>query len=508
MAHQVFPAGSRPLASICVMLVLPTTLVAADVIVVCPPQFRDALSPWVEHRRDQGLSVETIDSHRDADALAGRIRNAASPQTRFVVLLGDAPTMGQPCDPETQVPLHYRPTTVSAQYGSTPLLSTDGCYGDLDGDGHPDAAVGRLPVDTPAELKRLIARIIAHESSRDFGAWRNRVNLIGGVGGFGPLIDSTIETATRTIVTATLPRDTCVHVAHASPGHPFFPSIPFTTAVLQRYREGCRFWVYAGHGLVTELDRVPPGTGTSILDCTSVRKLERPLGASPIALLLACYSGAVDGPQDSLAEEMLRCDGGPIAILAGSRVTMPYGNTLTAMGMIHAVYTEQSPRLGTAWLRAAQQMHQEQVTDSSPTRAMIDALAGMFSPKGTKLVEERREHLMLYNLIGDPTLQLHHPQTAQVEVTSGHAPGEDIHLSVTSPLDGQLTISLELPLGSGKGSDPNDVTLASLTAAVFADQPTEHTLRLPTGVDGPILVRAMIAGETGWATGSARTIVH
>jgi len=486
----------------------PLALSAADVVVVCPQSFRAAVGDWVQHRRDEGLSVQIIESDRDADKLTAAIRGTARQRTDFVVLIGDAPTMGQPCDPLKQVPVHYRPTTVSAEYGSTPLLSSDGCYGDFDGDGNPDAAVGRLPVDTPAELTRLIERIIAHESSRNFGSWRNRVNLVGGVGGFSPLIDNTIETATRTIVTSALPGETCVCVAHASPGHKFFPRQPFTTAVLDRYQQGCRFWVYAGHGLITELDRVPPRTGKPILDCESVNRLDRPLGNSPVALLLACYSGAVDGPRDSLAEEMIRCDGGPIAVLGGSRVTMPYGNTITAVGMIKAVYADRAPRLGTAWLRTVQQMYQEQIEDSSTTRVMIEALAGMFSPKGTKLLDERREHLLLYNLIGDPTLKLHHPRTAEVAVASGHAPDEAIRVDVTSPIDGQLTISLDRPLGSGTGDDPHDLTVASITTATVADKSVEHSFQLPSELRGPITVRVFVEGESAWATGSARTIIR
>ena len=35
---------------------------------------------------------------------------------------------------------------------AAPSLASDAPYGDLDDDGVPDVAVGRLPVDTPQEL--------------------------------------------------------------------------------------------------------------------------------------------------------------------------------------------------------------------------------------------------------------------------------------------------------------------------------------------------------------------
>ena len=62
-------------------------------------------------------------------------------------------------------------------------------YGDFNRDSIPDAAVGRLPVDSASQLRNWISRIRARESSDDFGSWRSRVQVIGGVGGFGKLAD-------------------------------------------------------------------------------------------------------------------------------------------------------------------------------------------------------------------------------------------------------------------------------------------------------------------------------
>ncbi len=406
------------------------------------------------------------------------------------------------------MPIHYARTTVSARYGSTPTLSSDLAYGDFNNDATPDAVVGRLPVDDPDELRRLIDRIVAHEGSRDFGPWRSRVDLIGGVGGFGPMIDSTIETATRTIITGTLPSETNATIAHASPGHRYFPKQQFTDAVVDRYQQGSRFWVYAGHGQITELDRVPARTGIPILDSDSVKRLNRPKGASPIALILACYSGAIDAPKDSIAEEMIRNDGGPIAVLAGSRVTMPYGNTTAAVGMINAVYAQKLPRLGEAWLSALTEMHREPTGDQSSTRVMVDAMATIFSPKGASLVNERREHMLLYNLLGDPTLRLHHPQSVQVTVPPGCKVGETIEVTAVSPLAGDITVSLDRPIGAVIAGDPNQTSIASMKTQVVPAKSAKLRFKIPADTTGPIVVRAMVAGETTWAAGAARTIVR
>lgn len=506
------------------VLVSDAFVLATDVVVVCPPMFRPAMMPWMEYRREEGLSVTVIDSQATAAALTQSIRQAADDSTAYIVLVGDAPAIGTACHPARQIPVGYHATTVTAAYGSTPMMSSDLGYGDTDGDGVPDASVGRLPVDTPEELESAVAKILAYETSDDFGAWRSEVQLVGGVGGFGMMVDAAIESVTRTVVTGVLPPAIRTHVAYASVGHPFCPvdkdcTHEFSDAIIGNYSRGARFWVYAGHGQVTELDRFPQvALGKPILDGDNVNRLSRPGGGAPIALLLACYTGAIDATEDSFAEKFWLADGGPVAVIAGSRVTMPYGNATAAVGLIDGVFDQQLSRLGDAWRGTLADMHRDTTTDQTgaPTmsadratsRVMIDALATMISPAGTKLIDERREHMRLYNLIGDPTMNLHHPQPLDVRVQNSYASGEDIGVSVTSPIDGQLTVSIDRPLGAITRGDPNDVRVASITMDVVAGVATLPTFQLSPGTIGPMIVRASVAGQRSWASGGVQTILR
>ena len=487
-----------------------TEVSAADVIVVCPELFREALVPWVQHRRDEGLTIDIIGSHANIHALRRSLKQTADDTTGYVVLVGDAPTIGTLCDPSRQVPATYLPTNVTAAWGSTPTLLSDMLLGDFDGDSLPDAVVGRLPVDRPDQLHKLVKRIIAQDNSTDFGPWRGNVQLTGGVGGFGALADATIESVTRTVVTNVLPLETRTSVIYASPGHAFCPvNDSFTDAVLRRYGRGSRFWVYAGHGQITELDRVPPSAdGVPVLDAESVKRLTCPVGRAPIAVMLACYTGAIDAPRDSLAEQMLFADGGPIAVFAGSRVTMPYGNTTAAIGLIEGVFGDKLPRLGDAWLSALRQMHQESVPQNSNTRVMIDALASIISPAGTSLVAERREHMGLYNLLGDPTLRMHQPLPLVVQVAAAHDPGQPITLEIKSPIDGRLTVTFDKPLGGVTEGDPNQTTVASMETMVENDRVSQPRMVLPANISGPIIIRAIVSGEKSWATAAVRTLLR
>lgn len=499
---------------------VPTSAIAADVVVVCPGPWTQHLAPWMEHRAGQGISCVVISPQPNARETRSAIQRAASDETQYVLIVGDAPAIGTTADLTCQVPIHYQPTTVTAAWHSTPTLSTDLPYGDRDGDGRTDWAVGRLPVDDARQLRDAISKIIQHETSEDFGDWRSRVSLVGGVGGFGPLIDTAIESVTRTIVTGVLPGHAKTHVRFGSPGHAFYPKTgPFTQAVLNDYSGGSRFWVYAGHGQVTELDRVPQtAAGIPVLDGDSAKQLISAEGRYPIALILACFTGAMDASEDSIAEKMWLQGGGPIAVIAGCRVTMPYGNTSAAVGLIDAVYQQKKPRLGDAWLSSIQSMQEESIQQDqdagvgeapvSTSQTLINTLAMLVSPAGSDLVAERHEHTKLYNLIGDPTLTLAHPETIELSVSPGYDPATPIQMKLQSPIDGSMTISLDRPLGTATDGDPNELTVASLTMDVVAGNPIRSAILPPADVVGPIVLRVHVAGQGCWATGTAKTMVR
>ena len=73
---------------------------------------------------------------------------------------------GQAADP-------LPPLMTSTPYG---LYSSDGGYADVDGDGRPDVALGRIPAATAEEADAYIDQVIAYEAS--FGLWQRRVLLL------------------------------------------------------------------------------------------------------------------------------------------------------------------------------------------------------------------------------------------------------------------------------------------------------------------------------------------
>lgn len=495
----------------------------ADAVVVCPSAFRDAVAPWVARRTADGLSVRVVDSAASSAEVLQQIGQAASVEkTRFIVLVGDC-TVGRSdggSDPRFEVPTLHQAAGVTAAWGTTPQLPGDTFYGDLDADGLPDAVVGRIPVDSPQQLDAYIQRIVAYEDSTDFGSWRQRVLFTAGVGGFGFLADAAIESVTRSMITGSLPASTRTHVTYASPTSPFNPGLDrFHEAVLQQYASGARFWVYAGHGWITELDRVPQTkAGRAVLTVNDMDRLQLNGAPPPIALMFACYTGAFDANQDCLAEHMVLADEGPIAVLAGSRVTLPYGNAAVATGLIRAVYENRSERLGDAWLTSLRELATLSKNDAelSKRRAVIDTLAGLISPTAADLPAERREHMQLYNLLGDPTLRLRHPETVAIEVDGKAAQGDTIEIRGQTPLAGPLSITLHRAIGSlPPGTTPDQrYRLANQTEITRVELDVETAgafqtrLTLPADSAGTLHIIAHIKNADRYAVGDARILVY
>ena len=257
-----------------------------------------------------------------------------------------------------------------------------------------------------------------------------------------------------------------------------------------------------------------------MLDSQDVTLLERPASAAPIALLLACYTGAYDARVDCLAERMVKAEGGPIAVLAGSRVTMPYGNAVAAQGLIHAVYQQRSPTLGAAWLAAQQEL--ATASSDSPAlakrRQLVDLLASILSPDSELLPGERLEHARIYNLLGDPLLRIRHPEPLQLEVPRVVEQGAAFQIRGTSPCSGKLHVTLcHLP-----GAVPIDAELSQseryeqancldiTSHEIPAHNGGEFELRVdvPPELVGRVRVIARVENKDGWATAASSLLIR
>lgn len=505
---------------------------APDTVVVCTAAWREALRPWVERRTEQGHRLAFVSNELSAEEIRATVRGTAKEgKLKYLVLVGDA--LPRPSfDAELRarsIPTHFAKAKINVKFGSEPEIPTDNWYADLDDDGVPELAVGRLTADSSEELAAIVKKILAYESSAGYGAWRQKVNLVAGVGGFGPVVDSTIEMAAKRFLTEGIPAAFDTTMTYGSWRSPYCPDPrKFHATTVDRLNEGCLFWVYIGHGQKTFLDQVRvPGSMHHILACEDIGKLKCRHGA-PIALFLACYTGAFDQPVDCLAEEMLRTEGGPVAIYSGSRVTMPYAMAVMGTEMLDEYFQRRPDTLGDVLLAAKRRMAAEPKSEEqSFNRRLLDGLASLLSPHDN-LAGERAEHLLLFNLIGDPLLKLDHSQAMSVKTADETTAGEKLSVSGECPISGRCTIELvcrrDLLRFSPPPREQFDRTAEGLAKLMetyrqandsrWATQVVDirngkfsTDIAVPADCRGPCHVRVYVEGKDASAMGAANVFV-
>ena len=139
---------------------------------------------------------------------------------------------------------------------------------------------------------------------------------------------------------------------------------------------------------------------------------------------------------------------------------------------------------------------------------MIDALATLISPAGTRLPDERREHMLLYNLLGDPTFQLGHPEPLKLGCSTSDLDPGHLQVTITSPISGDLMITVDRPLGAVQSGDANNTLVVQTETTAVADQEKIVELGIPAETVGPIVVRAMVSGTDAWASSALKTILN
>jgi hypothetical protein len=528
----------------------PTEIAKPDVLVVCPSDFLGELKPWIAHRSADGHTVKVISNLAIAEEIRSKIKSqhAISP-LKAVLLIGNAPgpaikvgggssTSNAPplaAEPKpTETPTFFKAAKVNVLWGSEPEIATDFPYSDLDGDSLGDVAVGRLPAKTAAELKVMIDKIIRYETEAPKLQWAKRVNVVAGVGDFGLLADRVLEMATKWFLVEAIPAGYEVTATYGSWRSPFCPDPrQFEATAVERMNEGCLFWVYIGHGQRQYLAPVNAGGKRyRVLDNNSAPKVKIRAGGS-INLFLACYVAAFDGEKDCLGEALLKQPAGPVAVLGGSRVTMPYAMGVMSNAMLDGYFVKQQKTLGDLVLSAKDDLVSEPEAEeqASQRRAYLDALAATLSPSKKMLAEERREHTLLFNLLGDPLLKLPRSQAAKVELENDVVDGgEKLAITLNCPIDGECELELVRrrdgihddfqTRGLFEGDDVSlaayqkdynavhDRTIARGKFSVQADKPLQTSLSIPVDARGLYVVRASINGKQHTAIGAADVTVH
>jgi hypothetical protein len=142
------------------------SLRSADYLVLTHGRFAAAAARLAQAKAAAGLRPAVVDVERvydrysagvvEARAIAAYLREVARPGLKAVVLLGDASL--DPLDHTGFGAASFVPSLV-AWDGELGRVPSENLYADLDGDGRPDLAIGRLPAASEEEADALVAKV-------------------------------------------------------------------------------------------------------------------------------------------------------------------------------------------------------------------------------------------------------------------------------------------------------------------------------------------------------------
>jgi hypothetical protein len=219
-------------------------------------------------------------------------------------------------------------------------------------------------------------------------------------------------------------------------------------------------------------------------------------------------------------------------VYGGSRVTMPYGMGVMGAALMHVYFQDHPPTLGEAIL-AAKRKSMARIDDpENPVglnRMLLDSVAALMSPSKEALEAERREHLHIFNLLGDPMLKLAYPQNISLELPREALPGETVRISGRSEVAGRGVLEMVCRRDCNKHEpplrerfDPTDKALANYQPAYeksldrcFGRWAMElpqgefaTEISIPANSHGPCHLRLLVASSATHALGSANVYVR
>jgi hypothetical protein len=291
----------------------------ADTVIVTPTEFRPAaerLAMWHEAHGRRTVIVDLQDVYDEFNAgiaiapqaipnlLAWVSKNWQSPAPAYLTLIGDGHYNIKGHNPEIYgtVPSWIPPYLVFAD----PWLgevAADMRYGDINGDGLPEVAVGRVTANTPAEAIVVVDKIVHYDETSRTAAWQHEALFVAD----NPDSAGDFRTLSDNIIADYLPTDLTVTRAYLPDSPATADEVAATKKVISdALQSGVWLVQYTGHGN-TFLWAEEKLLQTQ--DIAGFKNGDR----LPISMVFDCKDGNFFYPQSgrqSVAELMQRQEGG------------------------------------------------------------------------------------------------------------------------------------------------------------------------------------------------------
>jgi len=320
-----------------------TSQAGADMVMIGHASFISSLGPLQKLRQVQGHTVTVLDVQDAYDefnfgeqspyaikALLSTANSAWTTKPHWVLLVGDATY-----DPRNYMgtgQVDYLPVEL---IGTTQLeTSSDDWFVAFNGDGIPQMAIGRLPVDTAVAASALVAKIVAYDQA-GAAAWKNRALLVSGANDSADPFESYTSA-----VQALLPQSlTITKILQGSD--------PNAAAdFLAAFNSGRGLVNFAGHGSTEVWDG-------GLFSSTAAGTVTNG-SATPFVISMTCLNGYFqDVFTFSLAKALLQSSGGgAVGVWASSSLTDSGPQATLNQSMIGALFGHASMTIGDAAVAA------------------------------------------------------------------------------------------------------------------------------------------------------------
>ncbi len=318
-----------------------------EYLVIGAPPLLEAFQPLLEQRAGQGLVPLALPLQAVYDQFSGGVtdpeairallryaRQTWETPPRYLLLLGDYTydTFGYRTSLEYPLPGFM----VYTVYGGETV--SDVLFAQLDDDLKPDLAVGRIPAQTPEQVRLYVQKALAYEAQSG-GAWRQRLLAVA---------DG---------AEAYFARDAETYLAYFQDGYETLTYEPPAGApdavqgVLDYLNEGVGMITYFGHGSLTQWGK------DRIFTTEDVPALEN-ADRLTVVVNMTCLTGLFTHPTvDSLAETLLfASDSGAAAVLAPTSLTLATDQSFLSGPFAQAFMADASRPLGDIFLEAQRQV--------------------------------------------------------------------------------------------------------------------------------------------------------
>ena len=335
-ARKVQPAG-MPAAG------LKDGAIRCAYLVITDPELAETAALLVAYRRTQGLPGRVFSTEDIYNEFSGGIR---TPHAINAFLKYAAENWAQP--PQYVLLAGagsydyrnfrgYGECLVPPRMVSTPrgLYASDNRLADLNGDKVPDISIGRLPAETPDELKRMISRIVSYEKGGD---WKNGILMAADNADAGGRFPADSDALALMIPSA-------YRIAKT-----YLGSLNITVARNQLVGElnaGQGILHYIGHASLTQL------AAEGLFRTAEQSRLTNDTRAA-FAMIMSCTAGRFDIPgYDGLTETLLKASaGGASAAWAPAVLAHNDQNVILSRSLLDGLFDKGDERIGDAVRRA------------------------------------------------------------------------------------------------------------------------------------------------------------